>query len=96
MEFSPEASFTISEDFDWDKPGFEQTGNSPVGCVSFIDAQAYVNWLSDETGAAYRLPSEAEWEFCRSGWLDRAILLGIRADGSLHLRQCAQPRRPHH
>ena len=35
MEFSPEASFNISEDIDWDRPGFEQTGNAPVGCVSF-------------------------------------------------------------
>jgi formylglycine-generating enzyme required for sulfatase activity len=35
----------------------------PVGCVSFLDAQAYVQWLAAKTGSRYRLPSEAEWEY---------------------------------
>ncbi len=35
----------------------------PVSCVSFTDAQAYVQWLSAKTGSRYRLPSEAEWEY---------------------------------
>ena len=35
----------------------------PVACVSFADAQAYVQWLARETGKRYRLPSEAEWEY---------------------------------
>jgi formylglycine-generating enzyme required for sulfatase activity len=35
----------------------------PASCVSFQDAQAYVQWLSAKTGARYRLPSEAEWEY---------------------------------
>ena len=35
----------------------------PVQCVSFEDARAYVTWLSDKTGHAYRLPSASEWEY---------------------------------
>lgn len=37
-------------------------GRRPVINVSFNDAQAYVKWLSKQTGKQYRLPSEAEWE----------------------------------
>lgn len=35
----------------------------PVIYVSFSDAQAYVQWLSSQTGKKYRLPTEAEWEY---------------------------------
>lgn len=35
----------------------------PVSGISWDDAQAYVQWLSDVTAADYRLPSEAEWEY---------------------------------
>jgi formylglycine-generating enzyme required for sulfatase activity len=35
----------------------------PASCVSFDDAQAYVQWLAAKTGERYRLPSEAEWEY---------------------------------
>ena len=38
-------------------------GSRPVINVSWDDAQAYLSWLSQQTGARYRLLSEAEWEY---------------------------------
>ena len=46
----------------WRNPGFRQSAEEPVVCVSWNDAQRYIEWLSKKTGAQYRLPSEAEWE----------------------------------
>ena len=47
----------------WQNPGFSQADDHPVVCVSFRDATAYVDWLTEQTGEAYRLLSEAEWEY---------------------------------
>ena len=43
----------------WTNPGFKQTSDEPVVCVSHGDANAYVKWLSGVTGEKYRLPTEA-------------------------------------
>lgn len=38
-------------------------GRQPVTNIDRSEAQAYLDWLSMETGQHYRLPSEAEWEY---------------------------------
>ena len=38
-------------------------GRRPVINVTWDEAVAYSAWLSAQTGARYRLPSEAEWEY---------------------------------
>lgn len=47
----------------WNAPGFNQNEQHPVVCVSHVDATAYVNWLSEQTGKSYRLPSSTEFEY---------------------------------
>jgi len=51
----------------------------PVVSVSWLEAAAYCHWLSEWTGQAWRLPTEAEWEWairqnregCLYAWGDR-------------------------
>lgn len=42
-------------------------GNHPVFTIEPEAADRYVRWLSSETGVAYRLPTEAEWEVAAGG-----------------------------
>jgi formylglycine-generating enzyme required for sulfatase activity len=54
-------------------------GNVPVTGVSFRDATDYANWLSRETGATWRLPTVAEWDFA-AGSKARDHALGRETD----------------
>lgn len=51
------------------KPSYKKyKENFPAVNVSWDDASSYCQWLSNETGKNYRLPTEAEWEYaCRAG-----------------------------
>jgi formylglycine-generating enzyme required for sulfatase activity len=46
-----------------DHNGKNAAADLPVIHVSWVDAKAYADWLSRETGKSYRLPSEAEFEY---------------------------------
>lgn len=50
----------------WRNPGFPQTDDHPVVCVSWNDAQAFCLWVTRHTDTAVTLPSEAEWEYAAS------------------------------
>jgi formylglycine-generating enzyme required for sulfatase activity len=74
----------------WNDPGFPQSGDHPVVCVSFADAQAYAQWLSQRTGESYRLPTNAEWrriasygggDACRAGHIDCGANKGTASAG---------------
>ena len=58
-----EGEWKVRKDRNWKNPGFRQGEHEPVVCVSWKDARAYVEWLSEKTGEVYRLPSESEWEY---------------------------------
>lgn len=53
-------------------------GRQPVVNVSWDDARAYAAWLSSQTGAHYRLPSEAEWEYGARGGVDNRFWWGFQ------------------
>jgi hypothetical protein len=60
--------------YSWKNPGFPQTDDHSVTCVSWEDAQAFCKWLSRKEGKTYRLPTDHEWSM--------AVGIGSREDAS--------------
>jgi formylglycine-generating enzyme required for sulfatase activity len=60
--------------FNWESLGWKQTDDHPVLNVTWFDAVKFCEWLSKKESNAYRLPTEAEWEYaCRAGTAERFI-----------------------
>ncbi|WP_029247341.1 formylglycine-generating enzyme family protein [Schlesneria paludicola] len=65
----PEGELLKSQEFrPWNPIGWKNDTDHPVIYVSWNDAVAFCEWLSQQEGRSYRLPTEAEWEYaCRAG-----------------------------
>jgi formylglycine-generating enzyme required for sulfatase activity len=68
--YAGEAGAHRPRDWGWGR------GRNPVVDLSWDDAIDYVQWLSARTGRRYRLPSEAEWEYCCRGGTNEVFYTG--------------------
>jgi formylglycine-generating enzyme required for sulfatase activity len=73
----------------------ERRNDAPVSEVSWSDAHRFIGWLSRKSGRAYRLPSEAEWEYAARGGATTRFWWGDEVGaGHANCRGCGGPGQP--
>ena len=74
-----------------DDEGFGR-GRRPVIRVSWNEAVDYAQWLSQQTGKRYRLPTEAEWEYAARAGTETAYWWGEEMQSGLaNCKSCGSP-----
>lgn len=74
------AGYGYVAEHSWQSPGYPQGEAHPVVCVSWTDAQAFADWLSQRTGREYRLPSAVEFEYAARAGSDAPWHWGVQSD----------------
>ncbi len=84
----PDGSMAAIPGGSWRSPGFKQTAQHPVVCVTNGDADAYAAWLSQKTGKKYRLIVDSGTGICGPCRHNIGVLVGgYDYPGSSKLRQ---------
>jgi formylglycine-generating enzyme required for sulfatase activity len=64
--------------------------DAPAANISWSDARQYAAWLADTTRKAYRLPTEAEWEYAARGGTQTKYWWGDQVQsGMANCKNCA-------